>query len=75
MLRNVGFRGHVVWQVVAASTLIYLMSLTFIEREGPRSALQVDRTLLSATIATYVGMKATELVARKVWAKRNGRQI
>ena len=69
LLRGIFFRGHLAWVIIAASTLIFLLSLTFVQREESRSYFAVDADLLKITVASYAAMKACELLARTAWSR------
>lgn len=73
-LRGIFFRGHIVWVVLAAATLIYLLSLTFVQREESSSRYTMDANLMKITVATYIGMKICELLARALWSRARARK-
>lgn len=68
--RAISFRGHIAWQIVAASTVIYLISLTFIQRDHSRSYVAIDAGLLITTVALYVALKGCEVFARWIWTTK-----
>jgi hypothetical protein len=74
-LRGIFFRGHPIWVILAASTLIYLLSLTFVQRDENHSYYTMDADLLKITLASYAGMKICELLARAAWSRARARKV